>query len=772
MYKKHLVWLPFAIAAILTRKAYSSEELPIKYKPAIVEQSISQNQKNERLRLAIDLWRQQLKNLEADEDNEIKQNEIRFLVAQAYIGLKNYQQANLYLNRIGNSKRLSPNQLSLVQEKRGNIEQIKGNRDLAIELYQKSLSVGNSTSLSLLNNLVEALVKRCDENIFKANQSRTTEDADKYQVLIDRDRALARKYAKLALNLAQKLTQKKAINSVKPNAEEISSVISLINWSEKIGNLTNEQLIYGSKLLGGLPDSRIAVFILINWSKADVENQQDWLKKAVDMSNKINDSYATSYAQTELGKFYLDKGQLQEAIEAARQSQLLALSSSAYDSLFRAQSLAGKIYQQMQEEEKALDAYRGAITSIDELVKQDSDYSKTSQLADFKNDLEPIYRSSLKLLLNRPDPSQEQLQEAKNIFDKLRLAQLRRYFGDNCFEISDARRLKDGSHEFKHRTVSIDSIILDDKTYFILQLPDGRKFKSEIEIDNSQLTEIATQWRSELNKRNTRDFNKHSILFYNWIIKPFETEIERVNPEAIVFVHDGILRNLPMAALNDGEKFLAQKWASVASIGLEFAPQNSDKQEKLKALAFGLEKGSGEWSKLENASEEIEMVKEYIGGNIFINKEFTIDNLRQQVKHEKFNVLHFATHGYFSGDAETSFLLANDRKISALKLEDIFKQSKQNINLLVLSACETAVGSEESLLGLAGVAARSRVASTIGSLWQVDDENQLEIIEAFYQQLSNDPTNKATALQKAQIKQIEIAAHPQKWAALTLIGDL
>ena len=98
-------------------------------------------------------------------------------------------------------------------------------------------------------------------------------------------------------------------------------------------------------------------------------------------------------------------------------------------------------------------------------------------------------------------------------------------------------------------------------------------------------------------------------------------------------------------------------------------------------------------------------------------------------------------------------------------------QSRRVIDLLVLSACETAVGSERALLGLAGVAARSGVASTLGSLWPVMDDEQSEIISAFYSYLSDVPSNKARALQKVQIELLRLLAHPQKWAALNLIGD-
>jgi len=94
---------------------------------------------------------------------------------------------------------------------------------------------------------------------------------------------------------------------------------------------------------------------------------------------------------------------------------------------------------------------------------------------------------------------------------------------------------------------------------------------------------------------------------------------------------------------------------------------------------------------------------------------------------------------------------------------------------LVLSACETAVSSESAILGLAGIAARSGVKTTLGSLWPVIDDEQQKIIKSFYSYWQSPKYNKATALQKMQTEQIlgsanHPPAHPQKWASLSLIG--
>jgi CHAT domain-containing protein len=136
-----------------------------------------------------------------------------------------------------------------------------------------------------------------------------------------------------------------------------------------------------------------------------------------------------------------------------------------------------------------------------------------------------------------------------------------------------------------------------------------------------------------------------------------------------------------------------------------------------------------------------------------------------------YSILHLATHGFFGGTAQTSYLLAFDREISMVELEKVLKSGRQSPSLLVLSACETSLSSKLSVLGLAGVAAKSGVGNVIGSLWQIQDENQTKVVEQFYANLNQDLSNTAIALQKVQVEQIHQFAHPQEWAALNLIGN-
>ena len=388
-----------------------------------------------------------------------------------------------------------------------------------------------------------------------------------------------------------------------------------------------------------------------------------------------------------------------------------------------------------------------------------------------------MYRTALELLLEDKFPSESKLQESLLIFDKLRLAQLQNYFGDNCLNLE--LQNSDSTDRLKAiNAVKINSIILENQAHFILELPDGTLRHSRVSISKTALSQLASDFYNSMNV-NSDIFLEIDYSFrikeqreqlYNLIIRPFEPELQQINPSTLIFVHDGILRNIPMAALYDGEKFLAEKWASVSSLGLDVQPIGNPKNS-LKAVAFGLGVAREGWSELYKVFEEVEEVMEIVGGNKFLNQAFTTEKFFQQIEQKQYPIIHIATHGYFGGVAENSFILAYDKPLTALELENALRQSKAPSQLLVLSACETAVGNDFSILGLAGVALRSGVNSVLGSYWAVQDAEQPDLMKEFYSNIYQKNLAQAQALQQIQIAQIKEKANPSKWASFNLIEN-
>jgi len=162
---------------------------------------------------------------------------------------------------------------------------------------------------------------------------------------------------------------------------------------------------------------------------------------------------------------------------------------------------------------------------------------------------------------------------------------------------------------------------------------------------------------------------------------------------------------------------------------------------------------------------------------VLINAQFSLDNMRNALKKQAYPIIHIASHGQFEADPNRTFLLTYDGKITMDKLSEVLRLTQtgqQVVELLTLSACQTALGNERAALGLAGVALRAGVRSALATLWFVNDAATSQLTIAFYQYLQSHPkASKAQALQHAQLQlnQQRLFRHPNYWAPFLLIGN-
>lgn len=347
----------------------------------------------------------------------------------------------------------------------------------------------------------------------------------------------------------------------------------------------------------------------------------------------------------------------------------------------------------------------------------------------------------------------------------MQLSELQSFFGDDCAAFvqttSNQKEILADTN-----TAVINSIVLSEKLYLVLQLPNGTVQSYPITIDQLKLKSSIERWRSELENTASDEYLELSRFFYNLFIRPMADTLKKQQPSTLVFINDGILRNVPMAALHDGQQFLIEKYPISYSLGFGFKPLNPI-QPNLRSLIFGLSVEVPPFSALPNVAIEAENVRNLIGGQKFLDRDFTEKSLQEQVRKDNYSLVHLATHGFFGGTAQSAFVQAFDRRISLIELEEILSRRTQALSLLTLSACETAAGNERSVLGLVGVAIRSGVNSTLGSLWAVQDKTAVELITDFYQ-YRQQGLNLAAALQKAQLNQIarRDLQHPSLWGAL------
>jgi CHAT domain-containing protein len=233
-----------------------------------------------------------------------------------------------------------------------------------------------------------------------------------------------------------------------------------------------------------------------------------------------------------------------------------------------------------------------------------------------------------------------------------------------------------------------------------------------------------------------------------------------------------------MAALHDGKQFLVEKYAVALTPGLELLEPRPLAREQLNVLKAGLSEARRGFSALPNVEIELNQIQSQVSGELLINQSFTETALQDAIDAAPFPVVHLATHGQFSSEAEKTFILTWDNVINVNELNSLLRTTdlrrSEPIELLVLSACETAVGDNRAALGIAGVAVRAGARSTLASLWTVNDEATAVLMVRFYQELGNIATTKAEALRRAQLSILQDGQYQQQpyyWASFILVGN-
>ena len=301
-------------------------------------------------------------------------------------------------------------------------------------------------------------------------------------------------------------------------------------------------------------------------------------------------------------------------------------------------------------------------------------------------------------------------------------------------------------------------------------------------------------------KRQTTSYLKPAQQMYQWLVAPIESELEKQEIDTILFCLGPGLRSLALAALHDGERFLIEKYSIALIPAFNMIETDYDRIKNLQVLAMGASEFLDQ-QPLPGVPIELKQITEELWqGEAFINQDFTIKNLQEQRKKHNFGIVHLATHAEFkSGEPSNSYIqFWNQEK---LELDDIRKLQWQEppVELLVLSACKTAVGDKEAELGFAGLTVQAGVKSALASLWYVSDVGTLALMSEFYQHLHK-ILLKAEALRETQIAMLkgkvrlengelhgagrtvklppdlaklgdENLSHPYYWAAFTIIGN-
>ena len=327
----------------------------------------------------------------------------------------------------------------------------------------------------------------------------------------------------------------------------------------------------------------------------------------------------------------------------------------------------------------------------------------------------------------------------------------------------------------------IYSISLEDRTELIVRFADSTLAQRTANLDRQQLNTEVDEFRRLLEKRGTNEYLIRAQSLYRSLISPILPDIQAANPQTLVFIQDSVLRKIPMSALHDGERFLIEDYAIATTPSLQLTSQSNLDKEDIKALVLGLTVARPPFAALESVADEVEQVAARLDGRILLDREFTLQNFEDALGDDAYSVVHMATHGRFGGDADTTFLLVYDEEITINTIDSLLRSRtvrtgsarRQPIELLTLSACQTAAGDNRAALGIAGVAVRAGAKSALASLWFINDASTVALIDTFYTELSKPGVSKAEALRRAQVNAINDFAyeHPAVWSPFITIGS-
>jgi CHAT domain-containing protein len=432
--------------------------------------------------------------------------------------------------------------------------------------------------------------------------------------------------------------------------------------------------------------------------------------------------------------------------------------------------------------EQAIAAYEQAIATL-QSIRGDIVAANQELQFDFREQVEPVYRELMELLLDssasgvKSQPSKGEASPVSRVVDileLLKLAELQNFFGDECVQVALAKG--DGKAGLSDtNTAVVYSVILDDQTEMILRSPDGSMAHFPVPMGRQEIQAEIDQLRYFLELRPTEEYLPQAQKVYNLLIRPMEADLAVAKPSTLIFINDGVLRKVPMAALHDGKEFLVQKYPIAITPSLSLTNAKPLDHSNLEALSLGLTVERAPFAALTNVKAEVTAVNEILGGTELLDKAFTLSNLRSQLQKKSYPIVHMATHGKFGVDAETTFLVGYDQRISIEQIDNLLRSrgGKQSVELLTLSACQTAAGDNRSALGIAGVAVRAGVESALATLWYINDEATVPLIEEFYRQLRQPNITKAQALRNAQMKMISQINynHPAVWSPFILIGN-
>ena len=555
------------------------------------------------------------------------------------------------------------------------------------------------------------------------------------------------------------------------------------------------------------------------------------LSQALDLAVQQKNERLHSLAAGGLGTLYEENNRLAEAEILTAEAMEMAQQLDSHDLLIQWEWQWARLARTMDRPAEAIAAYRRAVFHI-QSIRRDIPIEYQDGRSSFRETLEPIYLGLADLLLQQAagetgeEKRQLLLREAQETVEILKESELRDYFHDACI-VSHSQEIE----TLSKGTAVVYPIILDDRLEVLVDIG-GRLSRQSSNIKREDFEGMVSSLASQLRRNSDLTvLQPLSREIYSQLFQPISPLLESQGVDTLVFVPDGVLRLLPIAALWNGNHFLLEDYAVATVPGLTLLDPNPLKREELLTLLAGVSSpgpvvsdlpkpllkalrqispesvnremrgfsvtvaepvDSGKDQKddihqddlsqikdtlaLPGVTREIEQIALALPSQVLLDENFKLERFASELKSTSYRMVHIASHGFFGGKPEDNFIMAYDRVLNMNYLEELIKPkqfAELPVELVALSACQTAEGDDRSPLGLTGVALKSGARSAMGSLWPVADQAAQKLLTSFYANLKDSTISKAQSLRKAQLQllQQDQFHHPFYWSPFILVGN-
>ncbi|MDF5710924.1 MAG: CHAT domain-containing protein [Nostoc sp. S4] len=400
------------------------------------------------------------------------------------------------------------------------------------------------------------------------------------------------------------------------------------------------------------------------------------------------------------------------------------------------------------------------------------------------------------LVLNQ----QQLLDEFNKFLDsppvRAQIEQISRTARQQNLDLESLNQVRDNLARLPQKSALLYPLILKDSLELVLVTPDSPPIHRTVTVTSENLHQTIGDFRQAL-INPSQNIKTPARQLYNWLIKPIEKDLKLSGTQTLIYAPDDQLRYIPLAALYDGKNWLVERFSVNHITSASLTNLNTPKQSTLRVLAGAFTKGNYRiqlgnrqvaFAGLPFAMQEVDS----LAAAVPETKKLLNDAFSPRVavpQMDDYTIVHLATHAAFVvGKPEDSFILFGNG--DRVNFRNVSSWSLPNVDLVVLSACETGLGGKlgngEEILGFGYQIQQTGAKAAIASLWSVDDGGTQALMSAFYNILSSEKLTKTQALRQAQISLITGSqakndnapttpvsnfSHPYYWAPFILIGN-